>query len=370
MARLPRLRPTGVAPAASLIPPAGRWAIPVSRRGVAPVELHVSLAATLAVAVVACVAVGSLVAWSLLGAYVVSLALHEAAHLGAAARVRGARWTGATPKPAVLGPCGGIGVPGAIDDPREQVFVAMAGPLANLALVVVSLCVLAAYEGPQGPSAPLPSPLLFDPVASLSQAQPANPWQTLAIAMMVVNWPLFVVNLIPAAPFDGAVALGAWLRVGVGHRVAEELTLMLGLLVSAGLLGAGGALLVAGAGTPVASALLAALAVVTAFGAISEVWHPTSRPAWTLATGDDQHGVSLRERRVSGKEDDITETSLPAAGNSPFELVEVDRRTDEGRLDDLLAKVHVWGLASLTPAERRVLDEASRRLQRRRGRRG
>jgi hypothetical protein len=212
--------------------------------------------------------------------------------------------------------------------------------------------------------------MLIDPLESLTATAPANPWQTLAVAMVVVNWPLFVVNLVPAAPFDGAVALRAWLRLWFGHRVAEELALMLGLLVAAGLLGAGGALLLAGAGTPVASALLAALAVVSAFGAISGVWHPTCPPQWTIATGDDQQGALLRGRRVSSEAGDTTETSLPALGFGRAEQAGGESRFDEGQLDDILAKIHVGGLSGLTPAERRVLDEASRRFQRRRGRRG
>lgn len=366
MARSPRVRPVDGALTPGFARRGGGWSAPLPGVGGGGVRVHVSLAVTVTVALVGCWHAGIASAWVLLGVYLLSLGAHELAHLSAAGRLRGVRASLDPPEPIVLGALGGVAIPSTGPDPRERVFVAMAGPLANLALVVAALFLIASYETAEervgAASSPLlVAPLFFDPVASLAELEHAPAGRTFALAVFAVNWSMFLLNLLPAAPFDAAAALRAWLRLWVARRAADELTRTIGLLAGAGMLGASVALSAAEAAPAAACAVLGGLAVVTLFGARSTGEGDLTAGRWG-ADIDGPEGVAL---------DGLPAPPSPGRVREPEEVVPPtasgEGTGDGATLDDVLAKVHVAGLDSLSPAERRLLEDASRRFRRRRG---
>lgn len=365
MSRLDRL-PQNDGPPQAEAPPS-IWSAPLGVYAGTPVRVHVSLAITLILAAGACVHAGSSTGWLALAVYAVSLLAHEAAHLAASGaetfRFRFAR------EPIVIGPLGGMQVASDIADPRERVFVAMAGPVASLALVVGSMCCLASAEGARATQ--ILGDLLTTPYDTLAgeTLAGAEPAVLLAALLAAINWPLFVLNLAPASPFNGGVALRAWLSLWLGEYRARDVVCTVALLVAAGLVGAAGAL-VAVEGAPAwFGAPLAVLGVVVAFGARADAVAASAPRNWQVASEDDYIGMSLDElQRDVGDQLVMADMRLATRhvdGDDPDEPRE--ELSDEDRLDRILAKVHTLGVDGLTPDERAVLQRASQKYRRRRG---
>ncbi|MEQ8846514.1 site-2 protease family protein [Botrimarina sp.] len=335
--------------------PIGRWS-PFGGSSGVPVRLHVTLAVALSVAIVGCLDIGTYAAWMALAVYAGSLVFHELAHLAAARNLRPAVPPGADP--VVLGPIGGLRVARAPSDPRERVFVAMAGPMASLALALIGFASLAVSQLPHGEA------LVVGGAAELyglllHGADPGTPVSaTLAQLLIAINLPLFLLNLAPATPFDGGLALRAWLTVWVGPRAAREAAFFVALLLGASLLGAGWAVVLSSGVSPLVGVGLAVIAVIIGFGA----WFDASLGRLFPGGGDDQH-VGLAESA-----DDLLLRQLldrpeaAAATDAP----ETDDAWDDDCVDDILAKVHQGGLTVLTANERAILERASQRYRQRR----
>lgn len=349
------------------------WSAPVGSWVGVPVRVHVSLAVVIVLAIGACVSSGSSTAWLALAVYLCSLGFHELAHLAASARSRHNPLSRREPVTVVLGPLGGLGVPGAALEQRERVFVAMAGPVANLAIVVAAMCGLA------GSGVELVGSLLIDPFVALVDTPDAGapPIRTLAPLLIAINWPLFLLNLAPSSPFDGGLALRAWLGLWLGTRAARDASCFVALLVAAGLLGAGGALVLAQAATPFAGAGFAALAMVIAFGARADATRPLNETAWAHGIEADLVGLSLSDLPPPGARDPLSDlvrtsthqTAYADDSDEPYSEDEAEffeDRWDDGRLDAILAKVHASGMQELTANERAILERASELYQRRR----
>lgn len=325
-----------------------------------------SLAIVIVLAAGACVRSGSATGWLVLAAYLVSLGIHETAHALAAGRLRGVAQRRFATEPLLLGPFGGMTFRCRSSDPRERVFVAMAGPLASLTVVVSAICCLAAVEGPG--TQPIAPTLMTEPLALFDGELVLTPLGLLAVSLIAVNWPLFLVNLSPASPFDGADALRSLGELWMPSRAARDATCVAGLLTAAGLLATGGALALTDLGFPWVGAAMAGLAVLVGFGAVADASDPAAMLTWRAPIEDDFVGVSLREVRA--------ESSPASGGNAdglPFdELDDSDDfhtdRFDESQVDSILAKVHVAGVHSLTANERAILERASQRFQQRRRR--
>ena len=322
-------------------------------------RLHVSLAVLIVLAAGACVRAGSATGWLLLAAYLVSLGIHETAHVLAATRLRGVTQRRALSTPLLLGPFGGMTFRCPSADPRERVFVAMAGPLASLTVVVSAVCCLAAVEGPN--VKPLAPAVMTDPLAILQGDVVTTPLGLVAVSLILVNWPLFLLNLAPASPFDGGDALRSWGELWMPSRAARDATCAAGLLVAAALLSVGGALALTDLDLPWPGAALAGLAVLVGFGAVADAHASTTTPVWLPPNDDDFVGASLREIHA----DPAGVTPYPRDHEESSDDYRADR-FDESQVDDILAKVHVQGVHSLTANERAILQRASHRFQQRR----
>ena len=337
------------------------WSVPLGVWGGTPARLHASLVVVLVLAAGVCLK--PTLGWSLaplvVAAYLFSVLAHEAAHVTAALRCRQHTSRGTI----LLGPVGGIGYAALPYRPEERVFVAMAGPLANLLIVVVSCFVLVIGGGAEGVA--LLTEALSNPGGVVVNGAPgaATPAAMLACAMIIVNWPLFLVNLLPAAPFDGGVALTSWFTPHIGERNATLVVQLIGGSVAFGLLSIASLLGVVGDMAPVFSLVLAGLAVVVAFGAFGGGHRSdTDRPNLFHEGLQD----APTDTYDAWYDDDLLPSAAPEG--SPHGRVsaeDFDEAWDEGRVDDILAKLHVAGMEGLTPDERDVLEQASDRYRRR-----
>jgi Zn-dependent protease len=295
-----------------------------------------------------------------LAVLVVSVLLHELGHLYAAARL------GCTMDEIVLGPLGGLAPPRAAHDAQAEIAVYLAGPLVNLFLCVAS------------------APLLFiqpetDIVGLLNLLHPrgvgAGPWSADAVKLVFwVNWVLFCVNFIPAFPFDGGRALRAAIlavRPTIGRQFATMVVVRL--------------------------AKFAALALILGAWLVREGNPGGVAPAWFVFVllGIFLFFSAKQEERKSEEWDDISHLgydypSAPYghfdAGHEPVEshvgflgrwlerrresklrLQRESDARDEMLMDEVLDRVHKYGLNSLSEEERALLHRVSQRYRGRLG---
>jgi len=183
-------------------------------------------------------------------AFILSVTLHEAAHAWAALRLgdttayRGGQVT-LDPLPHIQRePFGMVIVPilsfalggwmigwgsapydpqWAWDHPRRSAWMALAGPMANLLLVVLSVLLvrLALLTG-----AVIPAPLETISFTHLLDA-PNTPWLSGIITFLSIlfslNLILFFFNLLPVPPLDGSAVLMLFLDRRLAHRLMDTL---------------------------------------------------------------------------------------------------------------------------------------------------
>jgi stage IV sporulation protein FB len=149
----------------------------------------------------------------------VSVAAHEAGHCYAAWRV------GGSADSVVIGPLGGLAHPEVPREPMAELGTALAGPAVNLAVVLLALPLLPALE--------------LGVLDLLSPLQPTGliqgTWWAVALKLTFwINWLLFVVNLLPAFPLDGARVLRGLLCPALDYRGASLVAVRTSKLTAVG----------------------------------------------------------------------------------------------------------------------------------------
>jgi Zn-dependent protease len=312
---------------------------------------------------------GLLCGATLLALLWVSILLHELGHCFAA------RAKGIDADEIVLWPLGGLAMVGAAE-PRTELLIAAAGPAVTAALVVVFGALALAFT--LVPGAHVGARYL------LENANPLGGWilpgsgadfaSVLCLDLARLNLIGLVFNVfIPAPPLDGGRMLRAFLAERTSFERATEICFWLAVVAAAALAGIG-------IGTRSYDVAIIGLFVVV------QAW--IERRAAREAGGErDQtfmgHDFSMgytslgdareerRERRGRGlgaRLGRLVQRGPPAApaperGEPPPAGPRDDGLSLRQRVDRLLEKVAATGLASLTPDERRFLDEASRRLR-------
>jgi Zn-dependent protease/CBS domain-containing protein len=127
-----------------------------------------------------------------------SVLLHEVGHTLVARRY------GIRTLEIVMYPIGGVARPERQPAPREELWIALAGPMVNLLIAAVLLAWVAAHQG-----------LLA--LKELAEPTDANLAQRIALGNLL----LCVFNLLPAYPMDGGRILRSFLAL---HRPEEEAT--------------------------------------------------------------------------------------------------------------------------------------------------
>lgn len=340
------------------------WSVPLG----GPLALHATLVGPLMLGVLAAAQSDEPMAWLvLLAVWLASLLAHEVSHAFAARRVGGGYTT------VVLGPTGGLSTPHLPPDPEAAVFVAMAGPLANLSLVVIAAFGVALHGGTDLAQLFLP---LSSNLTPTDAASAPIPLLMLAKLTVCVNWPLFVLNLFPSWPFDGSAALRGLLWPLTGREAAVSIVGRCGLIAGMALLVS--AWFASGSALGVSAATWIGLfGLMTLFGARAELL--------SLDSVDDASASARRlvnENELDGDAEQDTDELLvlveftggtqsvspreDGGESAPTGGPHRNAEEDEALLDRVLEKLHAEGHTSLTEADRRVLQRASRRYQRRR----
>jgi len=288
----------------------------------------------------------------------VSLALHEAAHALAALRV------GGKVDSIILGPVGGLVSPRVPDEPEVQLFVALAGPIVHLSLVVgaaVGLALAGNTEILQ----------LLHPLNLSLYSDQDTTWMSIGKLTLWLNWMLMLLNLLPAYPFDGGPIFRAMLWPAVGRRTARIVTGRVGMVL--GVLIAACALVqfsepelnrFAGVKLP-----LLMLGIFVFFSARQDTVSD-----WNDDLFDEVSGYRVRSDGL-----DLLEPMELEEDGEEAVLVEhqrrqgephIDRRQsqesyEDDRVDDILARLHDAGMSQLSPEEIAILQRASARYKQR-----
>lgn len=324
-----------------------RWSVPLGTWWGIPVRAHILLVlfAVLTVAVgMQDMAPEAVIAVLVL---VVSVALHETAHAVSAIRM------GGEVDQIVLGPVGGLAFPRVPDEPEPQVFVALAGPITNLGLVVACTATLIAAGERE-------IIWLFNPFAPKSVLEGTLPIVTVKLTLLV-NLVLFLINLLPAWPFDMAPAMRAMLWPALGKRSAAEATGQIARVIA------------------VVIALAAAFVSKQEPQSVLPIWAPLvtlgvfllfSAHKDLICARSGDWGVSKRSNPSWADDSSdpmvLVEQSAEGSGRRADADSVGDEATEDARVDDILARLHVAGYDELSSEERAVLERASRRYRGRR----
>lgn len=290
-----------------------------------------------------------------------SALIHELGRRYAANRVGGSLDT------FVLWPLGGLGAVRAPHDPRSEVLIHLSGPAANLGAAAIFLLPLLIAQ-----SAELPG--LLHPLLPVGVTEGGIPAMTLKLGFWI-NWVLFLINLIPAFPFDGGRALRAGLLVQwpeIDRRAAAIIVARLAAVAAVLMLVAAWLVRRQPTQTQPAPAwfALVVLAIFLYFGGKQEV-----------ERRDDEHDDEDRPfgYDFSAGYTSLEKTARPAAPKQrkPGAIAqwrkkrreERERRqaeieaADESRVDDILGRLHENGKDSLSDEDRAVLARVSARYR-------
>ncbi|HEV2352097.1 MAG TPA: site-2 protease family protein [Terriglobia bacterium] len=103
--------------------------------------------------------------------------------------------------------------------PRRAAWMALAGPAANLTLVLLAAVII--HAGMLAGVFSLPGRAGFTHIVDAAPGSLAQGGATLLSILFSLNLLLFVFNLLPMPPLDGITALGVLLPEKAAHRVAQ-----------------------------------------------------------------------------------------------------------------------------------------------------
>lgn len=300
----------------------------------------------------------------------VSVLLHEIGHAVATRRAGGEL------EEIVIGPYGGMGEPGffLFHGPAADLYVALAGPLVNLAVCLSCLPLLHITA--------IDFRDLLHPLAP--QDLTVGPAALVVVKLVFwINWVLLLLNLLPAYPFDG----GRMVRAAVSLRW-PELPPRTSLLIVAGVAR------VAAVATFIAAFVfkfddthhlvptrfaLILLAILLYFSAKREV-DLSEPPDFVDEDEEDERVFGYDFSQGYANFDDPPPAESAASSTSSQGTLKrwLDERKaaraahqrqleadEDRRLDEVLARLHEHGLASLSDEDRGLLQRVSDRLRQR-----
>lgn len=299
-----------------------------------------------------------------LGILLISVLLHEIGHWRAAIHL------GGTADRLVLGPLGGLAAVHPPLDPRAELTVHLSGPAVNAVLCLLCTPLIIAFDSVAGfvnLLHPLPHESLF-----LNALEQEAWWRTAIKLTFWINWVLFLVNLLPAFPFDGARVLRSWLsalRPDAPAHWSSQRVALIAKITAAGLLVA--AFLCRNIKAEILPIwfVLVLLAILLFFSAKQE----EDRRA-EPEDEDDLFGYDFSQGYTSLDRTAEKVRSRPG----PFVRWLEKRRTqrlqkqqqieadEERRMDEILQRLHEHGKQSLSDDDRALLNRVSARLRNRR----
>jgi Zn-dependent protease len=356
------------------LPETTLWSFPLARLGSLRLRLHSSFLITgIIVFYLGWVAQRLDVttwswAWSLLtlALWLGAVVWHEFGHRLVALRLHAAS------REIVLTPVGGSLSPSTVTEPQNDLVLLVAGPLANLALCLLAAVVITVLQG----SFVVPGvPPAQDAAAVLTAPGAPAPWVRAWGLVFWLNWALVLVNLIPALPFDG----GRLLRAAL-HLITPQMPYAETLLVVSRV-GRAVAVLALLGGFVFHDSVLLGLVPGWAIGAgLAMIVYFASRRAELVRAPDDQEDwpfgydfsagyTSLGWQSAPARPGPGRPNALSRWWEQRRQQQAADQRqrdaAEDGRLDEILVRVHQNGYHSLSVEEQKFLRRASARYRRR-----
>ena len=276
----------------------------------------------------------------------ISVLLHEIGHILAA------RATEGSGDEILMWPLGGLAFV-EVTSPRSQRLTAAAGPLVNLLMCGLFLRAVLVSEPISHALNPLEVPFTKDGFG-------ANLILDVQVLTFWFNWLCLLVNLIPAFPLDGGQILRSWLTGRMGTGMGAEMAIRLAYVF---------AFLIAVVGFVFFKSLvLVALAFLITVLAMQEHYQLQASDSYddSFMGYDFSQGYTSLERSEPVKPArrvGFWQRWVAKRRADKLRRIELQSQQSEQQLDAILAKVHERGLASLTPAEKRLLKRASNRYR-------
>lgn len=275
----------------------------------------------------------------------ISILIHEFAH------VFGARRTGGHGDEILMWPFGGLAFVSPAGTFRSEIWTTAAGPLSNLALCLISLpAVISA-----GVFWDSLHPIMLPPL-DFSLSNPATFVTSIFVLMFALNFKLFVFNLLPIHPLDGSQITFSVAKLRWDQGTAKIGTLYLGIVVC---------LIVAIAGVVMKSTDVVTIGLVLMVLGLQA--HMTAVFAQQLGGGfeygpggDDEYGLFAEEREPQPGM--VERWKMRREEKRLLKEAELQAETAQ-KVDALLEKINTEGMDSLTPAEKKFLQQASSRYK-------
>lgn len=270
--------------------------------------------------------------------------LHEFGHCF------GARSTGGDADEILLWPLGGLAMTSPPHEPKAHMITTLAGPAVNVLFCAITSLVLVVWSGRLG-SVPW-NP--FYPTTPVDPGFFPVGIQYWLVRLFAVSYVLLIINMFPIFPFDGGRVLQAWLWPRHGYRRSMQIATSTGMV---------GAIVIGLLGLLTGESLLLMIAV---FGYLN-CWRDKRMLAeqemfeneYALHYGDTEYGADeSREKRPGWIEE--WRAKRRARREQRERVAETARLA---LVESALKQVAEHGEASLTPKQRKALEEETRRLR-------
>jgi Zn-dependent protease len=289
--------------------------------------------------------------FSALGMYAVLfliVLLHEFGHCF------GARYCGGEADEILIWPLGGLATTNPPHDAAAHMITTVAGPIVNIVICAVCSVALVVWTGRLGaiPWNPLHPTMPFDVtyLPTLGQA-----WLMIVFG---ISYLLLLFNLLPIFPFDGGRMVQAWLWPRVGYGRSMLIATTTGMI---------GAIVLALFALFIEESWL--LLVIAFFGYVT-CWQQRHLAKEQAEFSSGEFGYDFSRGYSSFEHDEPRpRKSGPlkrwrARRAAAREERERQRRHEHQKaVEAILKKISESGLASLTPRERRILEEETKRQQ-------
>ncbi len=260
----------------------------------------------------------------------------------------GARFSGGEADEILLWPLGGLAFTNPPHTPRAHLITVVAGPLVNVIFLILTAAVLIAWTGTAG-SVP------FNPFTPFETRLPvASEVQYWLVVFFTLNYIILLFNLAPVFPFDGGRILQCVLWFRKGFRPATEMATGIGMV---------GAVVIGVIGIFSQQMMFFAIAF---FGYFT-CWQQRQMLKAGVYDATNEFGYDFSGGYTSLDGKNETREAKPsflqrwrARREMARAQKEADRREELRReVDRILEKVHHSGLESLSPKERRILEQAT-----------
>ena len=290
----------------------------------------------------------------------VSVLLHEIAHVVIARRL------GGIADEIVLGPLGGLSPIRVPYEPHSELVAIMAGTLMNAAICFV--CALSLALSADG----INLPEMLRPTLSGMQTHEPLTLEPLLKLIFWINWSLILVNLLPVFPFDGGRSLHAvtaffWHELD--PRLSNATICRLGKVVAA-LFFVLACIRYTDPGTWLALTLLSIY--IFFYSRREEIQQAeVDHDDDTVFGYDFSQGYTSLERSLEDDGEERESTSQPGLIARWLEQRREAKRIrereqeadDERRVDEVLERLHLHGMRSLSQNDKALLDRVSKRYR-------